>query len=137
MTDSNRQPTQFRDLHLYAAYSTRLVGDTGSHPHVSMPSHRAAPTAPIPDAAIHAVAGPRRHAAAQRRALKPIAIGGAQTRARDRYRELCEPFCNIAGGVVSPVLSNIYLHYVLDLWFERRFKKTCQARGSRDLPTTL
>ena len=22
------------------------------------------------------------------------------------------------GGLVSPVLSNIYLHYVLDLWFE-------------------
>ena len=35
-------------------------------------------------------------------------------------------FCNIAGGVVSPVLANVYLHYVLDLWFERRFKKSCQ-----------
>jgi RNA-directed DNA polymerase len=23
------------------------------------------------------------------------------------------------------MLSNIYLHYVLDLWFERRFRKTC------------
>jgi len=23
------------------------------------------------------------------------------------------------------VLANIYLHYVLDLWVERRFKKTC------------
>ena len=30
------------------------------------------------------------------------------------------------GGPVSPVLSNIYLHYVLDLWFERRFKKGCR-----------
>lgn len=30
------------------------------------------------------------------------------------------------GGPVSPVLANIYLHYVLDLWFERRFKKTCR-----------
>lgn len=27
------------------------------------------------------------------------------------------------GGILSPVLSNIYLHYVLDLWFERRMKK--------------
>ena len=27
------------------------------------------------------------------------------------------------GGVVSPILSNIYLHYVLDLWFERKLKK--------------
>lgn len=31
------------------------------------------------------------------------------------------------GGPVSPVLSNLYLHYVLDLWFERRFKKTCRG----------
>ena len=31
------------------------------------------------------------------------------------------------GGPISPVLSNIYLHYVLDLWFERRFKKTCRG----------
>ena len=31
------------------------------------------------------------------------------------------------GGPVSPVLSNIYLHYVLDLWFERRFQKTCRG----------
>ena len=23
------------------------------------------------------------------------------------------------GGIISPVLANIYLHYVLDLWFER------------------
>lgn len=30
------------------------------------------------------------------------------------------------GGPVSPVLSNVYLHFVLDLWFERRFKKTCR-----------
>jgi RNA-directed DNA polymerase len=27
------------------------------------------------------------------------------------------------GGTVSPVLANVYLHYVLDLWFERRVKK--------------
>jgi group II intron reverse transcriptase/maturase len=31
------------------------------------------------------------------------------------------------GGPVSPVLSNIYLHYVLDLWFERRFRRTCRG----------
>jgi RNA-directed DNA polymerase len=30
------------------------------------------------------------------------------------------------GGPVSPVLANVYLHYVLDLWFERRFKKNCR-----------
>ena len=27
------------------------------------------------------------------------------------------------GGSLSPLLSNVYLHYVLDLWFERRFRK--------------
>lgn len=27
------------------------------------------------------------------------------------------------GGLVSPVLANIYLHYVLDIWFEKRVKK--------------
>jgi RNA-directed DNA polymerase len=31
------------------------------------------------------------------------------------------------GGPVSPVLSNTYLHYVLDLWFERRFRRTCRG----------
>ena len=31
------------------------------------------------------------------------------------------------GGSVSPVLANIYLHYVLDLWFERVVKKQCQG----------
>ncbi len=29
------------------------------------------------------------------------------------------------GGVVSPVLANIYLHYALDLWFERKVKPHC------------
>ena len=31
------------------------------------------------------------------------------------------------GGVVSPVLANVYLHYALDLWFERVVKR--EARG--------
>lgn len=29
------------------------------------------------------------------------------------------------GGVISPLLANVYLHYVLDLWFEKRFRKDC------------
>jgi group II intron reverse transcriptase/maturase len=32
------------------------------------------------------------------------------------------------GGIVSPVLANIYLHYVLDLWFEKRVKPLQQGR---------
>ena len=31
------------------------------------------------------------------------------------------------GSILSPLLSNIYLHYVLDTWFSRRVKK--QSRG--------
>jgi group II intron reverse transcriptase/maturase len=31
------------------------------------------------------------------------------------------------GSILSPLLSNIYLHYVLDLWFSRRIRK--QSRG--------
>lgn len=33
------------------------------------------------------------------------------------------------GGLVSPTLANIYLHYVLDLWFERRFARGCQGKA--------
>lgn len=29
------------------------------------------------------------------------------------------------GGVISPLLANIYLHYVLDIWFERVYRKRC------------
>lgn len=29
------------------------------------------------------------------------------------------------GGVISPILANVYLHYALDLWFERTFRRTC------------
>jgi len=32
------------------------------------------------------------------------------------------------GGLVSPVLSNIYLHYALDLWFEKVIKPSCEGQ---------
>lgn len=35
------------------------------------------------------------------------------------------------GGIISPLLANIYLHYVLDLWFEKKIKP--KARGHMDL----
>jgi RNA-directed DNA polymerase len=35
------------------------------------------------------------------------------------------------GGVVSPILSNIYLHYVLDMWFEQEVKP--RLRGNSHL----
>jgi RNA-directed DNA polymerase len=33
------------------------------------------------------------------------------------------------GGVISPLLANIYLHYVLDTWFEREVKPRLQGRA--------
>lgn len=32
-------------------------------------------------------------------------------------------------GVITPVLSNIYLHYVQDLWFEQRYAKSCSGQA--------
>ena len=32
------------------------------------------------------------------------------------------------GGVISAVLANIYLHYALDLWFEKRIKPNCKGQ---------
>ena len=32
------------------------------------------------------------------------------------------------GGLISPVLANVYLHYVLDLWMERQSSRVCGAR---------
>jgi group II intron reverse transcriptase/maturase len=31
------------------------------------------------------------------------------------------------GGVISPLLANIYLHYTLDLWFEKVYRKRCKG----------
>jgi retron-type reverse transcriptase len=33
------------------------------------------------------------------------------------------------GGVISPLLANVYLHYVLDEWFEREVKPRLRGRA--------
>ena len=33
------------------------------------------------------------------------------------------------GGPISPLLANIYLHYALDLWFEKRFLRLCRGKA--------
>ena len=33
------------------------------------------------------------------------------------------------GAILSPLLSNVYLHYVLDLWFEGRFRGQCSGEA--------
>jgi RNA-directed DNA polymerase len=33
------------------------------------------------------------------------------------------------GGIVSPMLANVYLHYALDLWFEKEAKRRCRGEA--------
>jgi len=33
------------------------------------------------------------------------------------------------GGVISPILANIYLHYALDIWFEKKVKPKLQGQA--------
>jgi RNA-directed DNA polymerase len=33
------------------------------------------------------------------------------------------------GGNISPVLANVYLHYALDLWFEKVYRKSCKGKA--------
>jgi hypothetical protein len=33
------------------------------------------------------------------------------------------------GGVISPLLANVYLHYVLDVWFEQEVKPRLKGRA--------
>ena len=33
------------------------------------------------------------------------------------------------GSIISPLLPNIYLHYVLDIWFQRRIRRQCRGEA--------
>lgn len=33
------------------------------------------------------------------------------------------------GGIISPLLANVYLHYVLDLWFAKVFRRSCRGEA--------
>ena len=33
------------------------------------------------------------------------------------------------GGLISPILANVYLHYVLDIWFEKSIKPRLKGRA--------
>ncbi len=33
------------------------------------------------------------------------------------------------GGIISPLLANVYLHYALDLWFAKVFRRTCRGEA--------
>jgi group II intron reverse transcriptase/maturase len=32
------------------------------------------------------------------------------------------------GGSISPVLANVYLHYAVDLWYEKVYRKSCKGK---------
>ncbi len=53
-------------------------------------------------------------------------------RSEPRTRDYCcksEQVRNIVGGVISPLLANIYLHYVLDVWFEDEVKPCLRGQA--------
>jgi len=60
--------------------------------------------------------------ACQRSSFETKTIARSQPLARNPDGELYHGFVNIVGGVVSPLLANIYLHEVLDKWFEHEIK---------------
>src|SRR4051812_24694568 len=55
----------------------------------------------------------------QRRSQEAVAVLWSQTIPWDRHRQIERKFCTIVGGVISPLLANVYLHDVFDLWAER------------------
>lgn len=46
---------------------------------------------------------------------------------KDRWQETVDG--TPQGGSISPLLANIYLHYVLDLWWDKRMTKRLKGRG--------
>src|SRR3954447_17638927 len=63
----------------------------------------------------------------QRRSQEAVAVLWSQTIPWDRHRQIKGKVCTIVGGVISPLLANVYLHDVFDLWAERWRRR--EARG--------
>ena len=47
-----------------------------------------------------------------------------------RVPTLEKKVCNFVGGVLSPLLGNVYLHYVRDLWFETEVKPRLRGQAT-------
>src|SRR3954471_8695237 len=63
----------------------------------------------------------------QRRPQEAVAVLGSQKIPWDRHGQIERKVCTIVGGVISPLLANVYLHYVFDLWGGRWRRP--EARG--------
>jgi len=57
------------------------------------------------------------------RLIKRFLIAGIMEEGKYRETEKGTP----QGGILSPVLANVYLHYVLDLWIEKIVKRHCKG----------
>ena len=55
------------------------------------------------------------------------AVSCSKTLSRDYRHNPHQTFGNIVGGVISPLLANVYLHYVFDLWANQWRRR--HARG--------
>ncbi|HEX9872268.1 MAG TPA: reverse transcriptase domain-containing protein, partial [Candidatus Tectomicrobia bacterium] len=60
---------------------------------------------------------------------KPITILRPQLCSWNARRELYQDVGNFVGSVLSPILANVYLHYAVDLWFEKVVKPSCRGEA--------
>src|SRR5215213_5792610 len=56
----------------------------------------------------------------QRRAQEAVAVVWPQPIPRDRHRQIEGKFCTIVGGVISPMLANLYMNRFLKHWRKTR-----------------
>ena len=61
------------------------------------------------------------------RSLPAFAIARAKTVPGDQPTQESADVCNIVGGVISPLLANVFLHYVFELWIQ--WWRSKRARG--------
>src|SRR4051794_32422307 len=69
----------------------------------------------------------------QRRSQEAVAVLWSQTIPWDRHRQIERKFCTIVGGVASPILANLFLHYAFDLWLARSFPAIPFERYADDI----
>jgi len=63
--------------------------------------------------------------------LPALAVAGPQPCPRNDVIQNQLPVCKIVGGVISPLLANVFLHYVLDTWFRQEVQS--RLRGCAHL----